>query len=406
MKFMHVLTAAALALLAAAPLSVSAENETIPFGGDSSEEETFVSADGAYSYGLDENGGARLYDFKQSDTFEGELIVPSEVDGHPVVYLGNAVYMNTTGATSVTLPATITSSGDSMFWGCTGITSFAVEEGSPYFSVDAGGALLGDNAGIVLAYPTGNPQTSYTVPDSVNEIGPSVFAYASMLDEVIIPEGVTHIDKWAFAYTQLESITLPDSMVQIDDYGFAYCQSLRNVDLGEGLQFIYHAAFAECRALSEITFPDTLTVVGQYAFCGTSLKSVTLPAGITTIDYGAFGYNSSMQPISGFTIYGQVGSLAQSYCYTSDPDNDYENNFNFVAIDENGETLAVEDTSEAADDASEAETQPNSDTTDASNKNQPLLIALGVLGGVAAVLIAVLAVMMKKKPKSEGQEKK
>ena len=42
--------------------------------------------------------------------------------------------------------------------------------------------------------------------------------------EVVIPDGVTSIGDWAFAYCErLSSITIPDSVTNIGDMAFEYC---------------------------------------------------------------------------------------------------------------------------------------------------------------------------------------
>ena len=52
---------------------------------------------------------------------------------------------------------------------------------------------------------------------------------------------------------------------------------------------IGYRAFYNCRGLTRITLPNSLTTIGDRAFSGcTGLTSVTLPNSLTTIEHGAF----------------------------------------------------------------------------------------------------------------------
>ncbi|MDE5564366.1 MAG: leucine-rich repeat domain-containing protein, partial [Oscillospiraceae bacterium] len=235
MKFMQKLLAFTTAFLlsAAIPLTVSAEGEE-----DAPQDVTAgVAEEIQYKYGLDEEGNAELYDFLPSDTYEGAVIIPTEIEGHPVDYVGNACFMNAAGITSVTIPASMIDMGDDVFFGCTGLTEFIVEEGNSYYSVKDG-VLLADEGKFLVAYPAGKDATSYTVPEGVDEIAPGAFGFAQNLTEVTVTDGVEFIDSWAFAYSNIQKIDIAGSVYQIDDYAFAYCESLHDVTLQKGVENI------------------------------------------------------------------------------------------------------------------------------------------------------------------------
>jgi len=57
--------------------------------------------------------------------------------------------------------------------------------------------------------------------------------------------------------------------------------------------------FCDCESLRSITLPDGLTLVGKAAFCGcSSLTTVILPTSLTTIGRGGFQYCTSLTQIS------------------------------------------------------------------------------------------------------------
>lgn len=382
------IAAAVCGLLAAVPLTASATGS-----------EALYSEDGLYRYGLDEEGNVKLFDFTP-ETYTGEVVVPSQIDGRDVVYIGNGTFAEADGITSVTIPATVESIGTSVFMGCGSLEKFVVEEGNAYLYADEAGVLFSDEGGMLECYPPAKTETSYTVPDTVDEIAPGAFMYCAQLEEVILPESLAYIDAWAFAYTGLQTLVLPDGLIQIDDYAFAYCAELSEITFGEGLQYIYGAAFAECRALKEVDLPEGLLTVEQYAFSGTGMKSVTIPDSVTKIGYCAFGYDSSLNAISDFTVYGTANSMAQTYCSSSDEENNYQNSFDYIEIDENGDIVTANNSTEAATEASSE--APAEDPGSSSKKSGGFVLLAVLIGGgaLAAVLAVVLVVLLVKKPKS------
>ncbi len=407
---------AAAVLTAAMPLPVYAEE---PPAAETRPEEMFA-------YELNVAGKAQITNFIPSETYTGELVIPSQLDGHDVGYIDNAAFMNAKGITSITIPATVSDMGNSVFFGCESLEKFQVEAGNPYFSVADDGVLFGDSQQFLIAYPAAKAGESYTIPATVDEIAPGCFGFAQNLKHITIPEKVQYIDDWAFAYSKLETVNI--SSMQIDDYAFAYCENLHEVILNHGLESIYNAAFSVCPALTEIHLPDTLTYVGQAAFSGTGMTSITIPANVNEIDYCAFGYDRDLKIISSFVIYGESGSEAEYYATASDPDNDYENHFTFLATDateapetepeteasSEPETIIVTETNEAGEVFAEMVTVPQTqDTTESGmtgkigaelKDNRFLQILLATVGGIAVVLALTLIVLVSRKPKKSNQQ--
>ena len=71
--------------------------------------------------------------------------------------------------------------------------------------------------------------------------------------------------------------------------GAFYSTSITSVTIPEGVTTIYNCAFQSCRNLTSVTIPASVTTIGNYAFrdC-TRLASVTIGAGVTTIGSYAF----------------------------------------------------------------------------------------------------------------------
>lgn len=132
-------------------------------------------------------------------------------------------------------------------------------------------------------------ETALVIPSvvddlSVTAIGAYAFEYA-LLTSVVIPEGVTVIDRKAFAAASaLKEITLPSTLREIGEEAFIGC-ALEKVTLPEGVETLGERAFACCGQLKTITLPNTLRRMGYgvFAECD-ALWGLTLPASLTEID--------------------------------------------------------------------------------------------------------------------------
>lgn len=107
---------------------------------------------------------------------------------------------------------------------------------------------------------------------------------------VTIKPGTVGIADWAFYGSDgLTTVNLPESVTRIGRYAFAYCASLSTIILRPGIEKIEEFTFYQCAALSQIEIPSTVQSIGYSAFnkCY-SLTSVTIPLATKTIDDYAF----------------------------------------------------------------------------------------------------------------------
>ena len=96
-------------------------------------------------------------------------------------------------------------------------------------------------------------------------------------------------------------------MTSIKDSVFSDCKSLKSVTIPHGVTAIGERAFYHCEALVNVTIPDTVTEIGCEAFSGcTSLRSAKIPKGVTKIARGAF---SSCAKLASVTIPDTVTSI-------------------------------------------------------------------------------------------------
>ena len=150
--------------------------------------------------------------------------------------------------------------------------------------------------------------TTVTIPNSVTSIGESAFSGCTSLTSVTIPNSVTSIGESAFrGCSALTSVTIPNSVTSIENYAFSRCSALTSVTIPNSVTSIGGSAFEECSALTSVTIPNSVTSIEEGAFSGcTSLGSVTIPNSVTSIGGWAF---SDCYALTSVTIGNKVQNI-------------------------------------------------------------------------------------------------
>jgi hypothetical protein len=142
--------------------------------------------------------------------------------------------------TSIEIPNTIISIGESAFQNCTSLISIAI-------------------------------------PNSVTSIGNKAFSGCTGLNSIELSDSVTSIGSSAFyGCTGLISLTIPNSLTSINDYTFRDCSSLASITITNSVTSIGYEAFTNCTRLKSVIIGNSVAFIGHKAFYGCSdLASVT-----------------------------------------------------------------------------------------------------------------------------------
>ncbi len=265
------------------------------------------------------NGEVTITDCNTSAT---SVIIPETIDSYPVMSIGSSAFRDCTSLTSVTIPDSVTSIGSSAFYNCTSLTSVTIPDGVTSLKAHA--------------FRNCKALESVSIGNSVTSIGYCAFYDCTSLMSITIPDSVTTIGEYAISNcTSLTSINIPDGVTSIGDYAFYNCRSLTSIyynaanisyqnsdnyvfydagQSGEGIKVtigkdveiiptnlfypapnsspkitevvfeedsvcksIGYRAFYNCRSLTSVSIPDSVTSFGYYVFDScTSLARVNI----------------------------------------------------------------------------------------------------------------------------------
>ena len=112
--------------------------------------------------------------------------------------------------------------------------------------------IVGNNAVVLMDSAKGevvsgsnvqwNDEMSAMAQDGT--LSANAFYGVNTLEEVVIPNGVTKIDKFAFARSSITSVEIPEGTISIEYAAFYHCDNLEKVIIPESVTYIADNAFA------------------------------------------------------------------------------------------------------------------------------------------------------------------
>lgn len=126
------------------------------------------------------------------------------------------------------------------------------------------------------------------------------YSSSATMESVIIQDGVTTIDQYAFYnYQKLKVATIANTVTEIGQYAF-YKTAIESIDIPGSVKLISDWVFSECASLSSIVFGEGLEQVGKsfgWVFSKTALTEITFPATLTKVLLRCFSDANGLEAI-------------------------------------------------------------------------------------------------------------
>lgn len=124
------------------------------------------------------------------------------------------------------------------------------------------------------------------LPDSIVKIGNCTFGYIKSLDTIKLNQGLKKIGYLAFAYTAINNVELPNSVSELGESVFEGCKNLTQVTGFENVTVIPDSLFANC-PIKNYNF-ENVTEIGEFAFWNSEISELNFSNKLKTIKLQAF----------------------------------------------------------------------------------------------------------------------
>ncbi len=213
---------------------------------DGSEAYTVSTEDKRFSYCENGNGTIKIM-ASYGVSFSDELTLPSKLDGKEVSAVSERGFIGQKLITSLIIPNSISSIGESAFSNCS-----LLEE------VEVKGTIT--NIGLYPFFATPFEESLQKVDNFIIFNNDILYDYIGSDYNISIPNGIRVISGTLFTYLEdardfeITTVNIPDSVEYICDKAFYNCNNINFVSFGTGIKHIGNSAFTS----------TNMTVMGYY----------------------------------------------------------------------------------------------------------------------------------------------
>lgn len=203
--------------------------------------------------------GLRITAFNGFDT--DRVIIPSEIDGQPVISIGEKAFKNAT-ISEVILPKSIIAILRESFSGC------------------------------------------------------------KNLKHIDLPDTLEYLGDCCFSHSGLTDLAFPNALKVVPSFCCAECSELETISFGGQIKKIEYSAFGGCKKVCSVSLPESLSEIGTKAFAETSITTIIFPSMVTKVSKEIFDDRYSRNPrkvICAFlgkdtTVDGRPVNVSLIYC--------------------------------------------------------------------------------------------
>lgn len=134
-----------------------------------------------------------------------------------------------------------------------------------------------------------------------SKVNDKVEEQVTLINTTIIPSTVKVISKTAFFVSGLTTITIPSTVEELGIAAFKSSSTLTSVIIENGITKIENYAFTCCTSLSTITIPKSVTVIGIGSFEQCKIENIYY--GGTKEDWEKISFDSSWNKNSNVETY-------------------------------------------------------------------------------------------------------
>ena len=261
-----------------------------------------------WEYALLDGVDVRIKGCKTNVAF---LSVPEQIEGHTVVEIEADGCAYLSSVEEITVPDTVVVIGPCAFRGNVNLKRVSLP------------SLVSEYIPDWFRYCK---KLSYLkLPGSLEVITPRIFDHTA-LEELVIGEGTRDIQPGTFTNSKLESIRVAEGNPFMKTDGLALYSKdgtlmaalavpVESYVVAEGCKGLGKKAFSAFSRLQQVSLPDSLEVVGAFAFAHTSLGSFTAPPHLRAILEKAFFTCHQLKTV----VLGAKLELIGSYAFADTP---------------------------------------------------------------------------------------
>ena len=187
-----------------------------------------------------------------------------------------------------------------------------IKSNSPNFIIDSNFLLSADGKILFNCLTTSK---TVVIPESVEFIMGEAFEGCQSIERLIIPDNVKYIGNRAFRYCyELKSVYFESHFIELGEYVFSDCIKLKNITLPLELKKIPNGTFYNCPEICNNIFPNSVTIIGEYACSNCGFKELTMPKELITIGEYAFENCRQLHSLTLNDKIEIIGSFAFSSC--------------------------------------------------------------------------------------------